>query len=405
MVECRMQRGTIFKQHSSWTLLYYDTQYRNGKKKHVRVSKKLAVISKEYPTKSSVRQLADEILAPLNRKQLQPESSLKITEYIEGHYFPSVEPELRRSTFAGYKNMYEAHLKKRLKTVRLRDFRTVHGQQLLRDISVGHRTLLHIKSFISGVFRHAKQNGVLDSLNPMVDVTVPKRRADEKKFKGVAYSIEDAERMIEDLEGDALRGGDPVKLETAGDVIALLSFTGLRQSEARGLRWQDWDEIAQTLMVSRAVWNTHVSGTKNTASENTIPVLPLLRDLLLRRRARVKPSPNDYIFAGERRGTPLNFHNLQQRVIKPAFKRAMTGADVVKWVGFHGFRRGLASNLFSLGVNPKVIAGILRHSDISTTLEFYIKTPDSEAREAMDKLEARIRNAPSGLSIGGQKVV
>jgi hypothetical protein len=98
-----MQRRTIFKQRNSWTLLYYDTQYRNGKKKHVRVSKKLAVISKEYPTKSSVRQLADEILAPLNRNQLQPESSLKITEYIEGHYFPSVKPELRRSTYVDTK--------------------------------------------------------------------------------------------------------------------------------------------------------------------------------------------------------------------------------------------------------------------------------------------------------------
>jgi hypothetical protein len=88
-----MQRGTIFKQRSAWTLLYYDTQYRDGRKKRVRVSKKLARISKEFPTKRSVRQLADEILAPLNRKQLTPESSLLVTEYIEDHYFPSIEPE------------------------------------------------------------------------------------------------------------------------------------------------------------------------------------------------------------------------------------------------------------------------------------------------------------------------
>jgi hypothetical protein len=31
-----MQRGTIFKQRNSWTLVYYDTQYRNGKKKQAR---------------------------------------------------------------------------------------------------------------------------------------------------------------------------------------------------------------------------------------------------------------------------------------------------------------------------------------------------------------------------------
>jgi integrase len=279
----------------------------------------------------------------------------------------------------------------------LRDFRTVHGQRILRDIPLGHRTLLHIKSFLSGVFRHAKQNGVLDGLNPMVDVTVPKPRVDEKRFKGVAYSVDDVERMLEDIEGDEERGGDPAKLVTAYEVIALLSFTGLRQSEARGLRWQDWDEEKQTLNISRAVWGKHINGTKNTASEATIPVLPLLRELLERRRERIKPHPTDYVFAGERRGTPLNFHNLESRTIRPAFKRAPKfGNPAVQWAGFHGFRRGLASNLFSLGVNPKVVAAILRHSDVATTLQWYIKTPDAETRAAMDKLENRIRNAPSG---------
>jgi hypothetical protein len=68
------------------------------KKVHVRVSKKLAAVSKEYPTASSVQQLADEILAPLNSKQLYPESTLKITDFIESRYFPIMKSELRPMT-------------------------------------------------------------------------------------------------------------------------------------------------------------------------------------------------------------------------------------------------------------------------------------------------------------------
>jgi integrase len=385
-----MQRGIIRRHRASWTLLYDDVQFRNGKKKRVRVRKKLATVSKEYPTAASVRSLADDVLAPLNRKQVQPESSLKVTEYIELHYFPAAKHELRPSTFKGYKDfIYETHLKNHLGVIRLRDFRSVHAQRLLRDIpDVGHRTLLHIKSFLSGVFKFAKREGVLDGQNPLVDVTVPGRPT---KFKGGAYSIDDASRMLEDLEG----------YDTACNVIALLSFTGLRQSEARGLRWSDWNETDQTLQISRGVWGRHVGPTKNPASEDAIPVLPLLSELLQRRRERVKPKAADYIFAGERRGTPLNFHNLENRIIKPALKKSpLIGDTGVDWSGFHGFRRGLASNLLSLGTDPRLVAAILRHADVSTTLQFYSVTTDKQARAAMDKLEDAIRNRPGDLTPG-----
>jgi hypothetical protein len=38
------------------------------------------------------------------------------------------------------------------------------------------------------------------------------------------------------------------------------------------------------------------------------------------------------------------------------------------------------------GVKPKVIQAILRHSDIATTLDFNVETPEAESREALDKL-------------------
>jgi hypothetical protein len=60
-----IQRGTIIRRRASWTLVC--------KRKRVVVSKKLAAVSKEYPTKTSVRHLADKILAPLNEKAVQSE--------------------------------------------------------------------------------------------------------------------------------------------------------------------------------------------------------------------------------------------------------------------------------------------------------------------------------------------
>jgi integrase len=329
-----------------------------------------------------VRPLADDLLSPVNQFQLTPESSLRMTDFIDKHYFPSIEQTLRPSTVMNYRvSIYRKHLKTKLGTVRLRDFRTVNGQRLMRDISgVEHNTMMKIKNFLSGVFRFAKQQGYIDGLNPMTDVSVPGRPT---RFKGSAYTIEEAEGMIERIPD-----------ETAQDVIALLSFTGLRQSEARGLRWSDWNEKEQTLTIQRGVWRTHVGPTKTVESEGVIPVLPLLQALLEKRKERVKPRPGDYIFAGTRRGAPLDLHNIENRIIRPALK-----GSPIKWTGFHGFRRGLATNLFALGVNPKIIAAILRHAGMAMTLKHYTMIPDAEQREALAKLEHKIQNRPSGVTI------
>jgi len=59
--------------------------------------------------------------------------------------------------------------------------------------------------------------------------------------------------------------------------------------------------------------------------------------------------------------------------------------DVLKRAGitWHGFRRGLASNLNRLDVDDSVIQRILRHSKVATTQNHYIKTASPDAIAAM----------------------
>jgi integrase len=165
--------------------------------------------------------------------------------------------------------------------------------------------------------------------------------------------------------------------------ISVAAFAGLRLSELRGLRWSDYD--GRSLTVSRSVWRTHVGPTKTESSANSVPVLPVLAKILDDHRSRTRGTNDDYIFKGERRGGPANLANLAMRVIKPAL--AKSEGDPLEWKGWHAFRRSLASNLYSCGVSPKVIQAILRHSDIGTTLDFYVQTPDAESRSALLKIE------------------
>jgi integrase len=137
------------------------------------------------------------------------------------------------------------------------------------------------------------------------------------------------------------------------------------------------------LHVKRTVWRTTVGPTKTEDSEGVVPVLPLLQKVLEKHRNGA--ADDAYIFAGERRGAPLNLANLARRVIVPAFKK--NPQHKLEWHGWHAFRRGLASNLYELGVQPKVIQAILRHGDIGTTLAYYVQTPAEESREALRQIE------------------
>jgi len=408
-----MQTGTISQRGRHWVLRYWEYQIRNGIRVRVKVHRKLAPIGAAYPDKRSVEPLAWKELEPINTRLQTPESATPITEFIETIYLPMVKQFLRPSTYKDYKHdCYEVHFKHRLGNLRLREFRTAHGQRLISAIArehpeLGHKTLLRLKSFLSGVFRHAKGEGYLDEQNPMRDVTLPKtvRRV---KFKGHRHTMQEVITLMTNVYSADYAG------HVAFAAVATAAFTGLRLAELRGLQWRDFTD--NRLSVERTVWRTQQGLPKTESSENTVPVLPVLKSILESYRLHLEGlpedghlgrelRPTDWMFAGERRGTSMNLPNLVRRTIipnltrcsvchvqehlhgKPEFDHAFKlDESIPKWKGWHCFRGSLSSNLYTLGVKPKVIQAILRHSDIATTLGFYIETPEAESREALDRL-------------------
>jgi integrase len=386
-----MQRGTIFKQNGSWVLRYWDKVLDDGVPVRRKAFHKLARVGPDYPTKTSVAHLAQSHLAPINTGLLTPESAMRVVDFIENIYLPYVKATLRASTYKDYaKDAYAHHLKARLGDVRLRDFRTVTGQRIIalvaKETGIGHKTLLRIKSFMSGAFKHAKREGLVDFENPMRDVSVPGRA---RKFKGAVYSLNDIYNMGEVLDGIAF-----VAVMTA-------AFTGLRLAELRGLQWRDF--TGDSLNVSRTMWRTQIGETKTESSEASVPVLPILQRILNEYKAKITAKDTDWLFRGAKRGTSLNLANLVRRQIAPMLRRCVLCKDmesrhekdhafeldksIPEWRGWHSFRRSLASNLYELGVKPKVIQAILRHSDVRTTMSWYIETQDADSRQALAKME------------------
>src|SRR5262245_15163410 len=72
------------------------------------------------------------------------------------------------------------------------------------------------------------------------------------------------------------------------------------------------------------------------------------------------------------------------------------------WHGWHAFRRGLATNLHTLGVDDKTIQAILRHSNVGLTINVYIKSVTESQVNAMDVLEAKFSETSNNLPTGNQ---
>jgi integrase len=295
--------------------------------------------------------------------------------FVETRYLPFVEMHKRISTFHGYRSMWRRYLKPRGE-IMLREFRTVNGERILESISTEHKltstTLAHIKAFLSGIFRYAKRQGVINSENPMRDVVLPKGKPAGETH---AYSLEEITQMLNVLP------------EPAATIVALAAFTGVRKSELRGLLWENYD--GGQVLISQSYWRGHALEPKTRQSRAPVPIIAQLAQQINCHRTLSGGPAKGWMFPSPA-GKPINLDALAADVIVPLVTKA-----AVQWHGWHAFRRGLATNLHQLRVADKTIQRILRHANVSVTQACYIKTADSEVASAMQRLERFLEYAPN----------
>ncbi len=363
------QKGYVFKKGSVWYLRYYDRVMGSADVvEHKQRCRKLAEAVGRSRTKRAAWELAEEFLRSLNDGTATPESSMTLQQYVEEYYLPYVKEEKRLSTYKGYWHMWSRHLKDR-SAIALRDFRTFDGESMLREIArqenLNRTSLSHIKAFLSGAFRYARRQGILNAAeNPMRDVVVPMARPGNETH---AYSLEDILKML------------VVVPEPAATVIAAAAFTGARRGEVRGMLWQNY--TGDQIRITQSVFGSQADGPKTAKSKAPVPVIPALGKYLDRHRAASGNAESGLIFRSKT-GSPMDLAQLARFVIRPALEG--TG---IEWHGWHAFRRGLATNLYRLGVPDKTIQAILRHANLSTTMNAYVKSVSADATAAMKAFE------------------
>ena len=94
--------------------------------------------------------------------------------------------------------------------------------------------------------------------------------------------------------------------------------------------------------------------------------------------------PEDFVFASWKTNgkKPYATRSLLEKNLQPAAK----AAGITEPVGWHTFRRTLATLLVNFGEDVKVVQELLRHANIKTTLDVYAQAVTPAKRGAHSRL-------------------
>jgi integrase len=195
---------------------------------------------------------------------------------------------------------------------------------------------------------------------------------------------------VERKEMDCLDPQEVRKLIAATDeryrvLVMTACYTGLRQGELLGLKWEDIDFKSNRIFVRRTWQEGRFYEPKSKYSRRAVVVPPVLMEALKEHQARQLVdgpiSELGLVFPNEA-GKPLDRHNLLTRVLWPALTRA--GLRRIRW---HDLRHSYAATLISRGENIKFVQKQLGHSSIQITLDIYGHLLPETEKDAAQRIE------------------
>jgi integrase len=170
-------------------------------------------------------------------------------------------------------------------------------------------------------------------------------------------------------------------------IFALAWATGLRAGELLGLRVADLD-FERKVIQPRTQAGDRTRDLRELKTKNSGSAIPITDETILAIRDYLKSvwkdNPGGLLFPN-RRDRPCKRADVVKFGLWPILKRL--GLPTHQF-GLHAFRHGLGTALADVRVSPKVVQSILRHTDIKTTLRFYVHVDAEVQRDALAEVQS-----------------
>jgi integrase len=370
----RYQEGTFRKENGHYySFFYQDRPLPDGSTRSVFTRFDLGEVGKV--SELSARREHDRLRSTINRERGSVPTAPKGETFkdIADAYMTNIAPHLSISTVRQRKSHLHAHLLPRFGNSSLMaiDTRTLQSFTTELLVKLSRKSILNLLGALFAVLAYAKKCGVRVPDVSMASVTLGGER---EVVEAEYFKQADIQRILQ-----AAR-------EPYRTIFILASVSGLRAGELLGLTVGDLDFDRKLIRPRRQAddrtrvlreLKTKMSSTPIPMTDQTATVL---RDYL---KNHWKENPQGLLFPN-RRGRPWKRANVVQFGLRPILKRF--GLPTFK-VGLHAFRHGLGTALADARVSPKVTQTLLRHTDIKTTLKFYVHADADVQRAALAQVQ------------------
>lgn len=247
---------------------------------------------------------------------------------------------------------------------------------------LSEHTVEGVHACICGILSDAMDGGYLDH-NPAWRTY---KYSGKKKEKIIANE-ETVRQVVSALEEES------IKYET---YFKLIIATGMRRGECCGLKWSDIDFRERTIHVQRNVVKVtseeiFVKEPKTTAGDRYVYFSPEMESLLKEYRRECdwqtetyeerKLTEDDYVFRRNGYALPMTPSTFTWR-----FKLILKKHGLPEQLNVHSLRHSNASLLIAGGADVATVAGLLGHSQPSTTLDIYTHAFDKNKKAASREL-------------------
>ncbi len=329
-----------------------------------------------HGSKRDAQRLLTKMLRARDTNTLVEPSRQTLAVYLDKWLRVSAKPRVRPRTLRDYQSLLERYVIPEIGWIRLDQLsppsiQRVYNEMLERGLSA--LTVRYTHAVVRSALAQAVKWQKLIR-NPADLVDLPRKPRREMR----ALSPEQASAFLRAACGTPFEA-----------LWVLLLTTGMRSSEAVGLKWSDLDDnkvrVQRVLVRESGGWRFEEP--KKALSRRTIVLPPTAVRVLRAHRKRqvVRGSPTDVTCENSnlvfvtRTGQPLDYRTVVRRHFKPLLEKA--GLPNIR---LYDLRHTCATLLLSRGEHPKIVGERLGHSSTTLTLDTYSHVlPDMQEQAAV----------------------
>lgn len=338
-----------------------------------------------FKTKKDATEAMTTMINELNRGMYVETTNDTFSDYLD-RWLKHKKTRVAHSTYEHYKTYVDNHIKPAIGNVLVHELRPLILQDfydsLLEQNKLAKQSIRHIQRIVSNCLNlGVKMGEIKTNVSTAID---PIRISKKEQLYWNKHEVD-------------------IFLDAAKDHIHYIAFylaifTGMRQGEILGLKWDSIDFDNKTLYVQRGLKKIEggyeLNDLKNSSSYRSIAMSDGLYEELKKHRKRQNEiklkigegyDNQDFVVA-TKVGTFVLPTNLGR-----AFRLICNKLEIPK-IRFHDLRHTHASLLFSQNIHPKIVQERLGHSSIEITLDTYSHMLPNMQESAAQKLDEMFEN-------------